>query len=157
MNAGSLSAAVGHRIRQLRLRAGFSLGRLAKKVGLSGSALQRIEEGGAPASVGTLNDLARHLGTTVAELVRQARVGETAPTETRGSSGPSRLEQVGRAILDLPDGIDKLRAAEDAALRLALEVCNGNKSAAARLLGAQRQAFQRRLKRAPRRLAEKRP
>jgi hypothetical protein len=53
--------------------------------------------------------------------------------------------------LDLPDGIDKLRIAEAAAVRLALEVCKGNKSAAARLLGAQRQAYQRLLERPARR------
>lgn len=147
MNAGSLSAAVGRRIQQLRLHADLSLARLAKKVGLSASALQRIQEGGAQASVGTLSDIAGHLGTTLAQLVREARDGETAPTETRGSSGSTQIAQVGRAILDLPDGIDKLRVAEAAAVRLALEVCKGNKSAAARLLGAQRQAYQRLLER----------
>jgi transcriptional regulator with XRE-family HTH domain len=147
MNAGSISAAVGRRIQQLRLHAGLSLPRLAKKAGLSASALQRIEEGGAQASVGTLNDIAGHLGTTLAQLVREARDGETAPTENRGSSGSTQIAQVGRAILDLPDGIDKLRVAEAAAVRLALEVCKGNKSAAARLLGAQRQAYQRLLER----------
>ena len=72
MNAGSVSAAVGRRMQQLRRHAGLSVERLAKKVGLSASALQRIEEGGAQASVGTLSDIAGHLGTTLAQLVREA-------------------------------------------------------------------------------------
>jgi transcriptional regulator of acetoin/glycerol metabolism len=59
-------------------------------------------------------------------------------------SGPA---EIGRLIVELPDGIDKLDVAENAAVRHALGIAKGNKSAAARLLGLQRQAFARRLKR----------
>jgi len=144
MDPGPLSAFVGRRLRELRLRAGITITRLAKRVGLSASVLQRIEDGGAHPSVGTLNDLAGQLGTSVAELVRHARGDQAAPRASRAPSGPA---QIGRAILDLPEGTDKLRVAEAAAVSLALEVCKGNKSAAARLLGAQRKAFVRLLER----------
>jgi DNA-binding protein Fis len=51
--------------------------------------------------------------------------------------------------LDLPEGTDKLRVAEAAAVRLALAVCKGNQSGAARLLGLERRALMRRIGRPP--------
>jgi transcriptional regulator with XRE-family HTH domain len=143
MRDSSISTAVGRLLQQRRLNSGIPLPRLAKKVGLSVSALQRIEEGGTRPSLGTLTDLARHLATSVPELVREAKQAQAAPAKIQNvlSIGP---EQIGRAIVELPDGFDKLRVAETAAVRYALEACKGNKSAAARLLGLQRQALARR-------------
>jgi transcriptional regulator with XRE-family HTH domain len=141
MKAGPLTAAVGRHLQQLRLRAGIPIERLAKRVGLSASALQRIEERGAPLTIDMLSDLAGQLGTSVAEFVRQAKRSQSSAA-SRTSSEP---ELVGKAILDLPDGIDKLRVAAEAAVRLALELSRGNQSAAARLLGLERRALMRRL------------
>lgn len=64
--------------------------------------------------------------------------------EGRRVAGP---EQIGRAIVELPGRADKLRVAEKAAVRYALEVARGNKSAAARLLGVERKAVERRASR----------
>lgn len=67
------------------------------------------------------------------------------PTEVEG-------EAVDDAVLALlnaptPKGQSRLVAAESRLLRAALEACDGNKSAAARLLGLERKALQRRLER----------
>jgi len=154
---GSLSAAVGHRLQQLRLRAGIPLARLAKRVGLSAPELQRIEDGVVQASLGTLSDLAAQLGASITELVRDAKqpaergqpqgVRETGsrPARPRDARrmGP---EEIARAIVELPDGIDKVEVVEAAAVRYAVEVAGGNKSQAARILGMQRQALGRRLR-----------
>lgn len=154
---GSLSAAVGHRLQQLRLRAGIPLARLAKRARLSAPELQRIEDGVVQASLGTLSDLAAQLGASITELVRDAKqpaergqpqgVRQTAsrpvhPREPR-RMGP---EEIARAIVELPDGIDKVEVVEAAAVRYAVQVAGGNKSQAARILGMQRQALGRRLR-----------
>jgi len=136
MTVPSLSAAVGRRIQELRISAGVPLRRLAKESGLSVSALQYIEEGRAQPSVGTLADLAAQLGTSVAELVREAKQVKATPALTP--------EQLGKAIVELPGGVDKLELVEAAAVRYALALCGGNKSRAAKLLGIERQAVMRR-------------
>ncbi len=66
------------------------------------------------------------------------------PTET--------TTDVGEAVqtllhLPAPDGRSRLHIAEEKLLTAAMLECDGNKSAAARLLGVQRKAFQRRLDR----------
>jgi transcriptional regulator with XRE-family HTH domain len=144
MSTPSVSAAVGRRLQELRIRAGVPLPRLAKRVGLTTHALHRIEEGRDAPSVGALNQIAVQLGTSLAYLVREAKQAARAPAESRAMSRPA---EIGRLIVELPDGIDKLDVVETAAVRHALDVAKGNKSAAARLLGLQRQAFARRLKR----------
>jgi transcriptional regulator with XRE-family HTH domain len=141
MSEETLSAAMGLCLRELRLRAGLSLPRLSKKVGLSASDLQRIEAGAAEPSISTLNDLAGHLGTTLGELVRTAK-SQAARREASALRGP---EEIGRAILNLPEGTDKVRVVVAAAIRLALEESNGNQSAASRLLGMERRALMRRI------------
>src|ERR1700722_7355265 len=90
MRDRSISTAVGRLLQQRRLNSRIPLPRLAKKVGLSVSALQRIEEGGTRPSLGTLNDLARHLATSVPELVRKAKLAQAAPANTQNvlSIGP---------------------------------------------------------------------
>jgi transcriptional regulator of acetoin/glycerol metabolism len=106
--------------------------------------LRRIEEGHDVPSVGALDQIAVQLGTSLANLVREAKQAAGAPSESRAMTRPA---EIGRLIVELPDGIDKLDVAETAAVRHALDVAKGNKSAAARLLGLQRQAFARRLER----------
>lgn len=65
---------------------------------------------------------------------------------------PLPLERLARAILDLPASEPKLSAVERAVITHALAVTNGNKSAAARLLGMDRKAFDRKARRALRRV-----
>jgi transcriptional regulator with XRE-family HTH domain len=142
MTVGPVSLAVGRRIRQLRIEAGLSPGRLARQAGLKVSALLSIEEGRTPPTLTMLGDLVSHLGVSLSQLVREAKRSSGA-VEDRVKSTP---EQIGRAIVELPEGFHKLRIAEAAAIRFALEVCDGNQSAAARLLGMPRKSMLRRAK-----------
>jgi DNA-binding NtrC family response regulator len=93
-------------------------------------------------SIGTLSDLARQLGASIAELVREANEAQpNAPHLQRAMS----VEQIARAILELPVRGDKMAFVEAAVVRLVLQVSGGNKAGAARLLGIERQALGRRV------------
>jgi len=60
----------------------------------------------------------------------------------------TRLDRIARAIVELPADLgSKLDAAEVAVVRHAMLVCDGNQSAAARLLGIERKALVRRWQR----------
>jgi transcriptional regulator with XRE-family HTH domain len=144
MGTVSLSAAVGRQLQELRIRAGVPLPRLAKRAGLRAHALRGIEEGHVAPSVGALDHIAVQLGASLAGLVRDAKQAARAPAESRAMSRPA---EIGRAIVELPDGVDKLDVVEAAAICHALDVANGNQSAAARLLGLERKAFARRVER----------
>lgn len=141
MSARPLSAAVARQLQRLRVGAGIPAARLARNAGLSTLALRDIEDGRVEPTLGTLVDLAGQLGASVAELVRDARRGGSAPP------GAMNAAQIGKAIVELPGRGDKLEAVEAAAVRYAFEVCDENKSRAARLLGLERKAMERRLDR----------
>jgi transcriptional regulator with XRE-family HTH domain len=142
MKLGAISIAVGRRLQRLRLERGIPLARLAKTLGVTESALRRIEDGLTQPSLGMVADLAWQLGTSPAALVRGATDASTQ------SKDFARLdpEQLGRAIVELPHAEDKLELVEAAAVRYALRLAGGNKAAAARLLGIERQAMGRRLR-----------
>jgi DNA-binding NtrC family response regulator len=66
------------------------------------------------------------------------------------ASGDSRMEidRMARSLLALPDRLgSKLDVIERAVLHHAIETCGGNKSAAARLIGVDRKALERRWER----------
>jgi transcriptional regulator with GAF, ATPase, and Fis domain len=65
-----------------------------------------------------------------------------APMETSRT-----LDEIARAILDLPAGGHRLRDVERTVVAHALAKTNGNVSAAARLLGTDRKALERRIER----------
>jgi DNA-binding NtrC family response regulator len=60
---------------------------------------------------------------------------------------PGNLDDIARAILALPDCRHRLREVERAVVIHALETTRGNVSAAARLLGTERKALERRIER----------
>jgi len=71
-------------------------------------------------------------------------------TRGRGRAGHidgSPLEAFAQAVLDAPASGSKLRFAEGAIVAHALDACGGNISAAARLLGVDRKALERRARR----------
>jgi transcriptional regulator with XRE-family HTH domain len=144
MRVDSLSASVGRRLRQLRLDRGVSLPRLARWIGLSASALEAIEEGRTPPSVGTLADLAAKLGASAAAIVREATGAVIAPTASHTAIGSA---DIGRAVVELPDGVNKLELVEAAAIRYAIQITRGNKSEAARRLGVGRRTIERKIAR----------
>jgi transcriptional regulator of acetoin/glycerol metabolism len=61
------------------------------------------------------------------------------------SDAPADLTRIARAILALPDSRHRLRDVERAVVAHALAATKGNVSAAARLLGADRKALERRV------------
>ena len=143
----ALSASVGRRIRELRVAAGISLDQLARQAGFRSNVLLAIEAGRVRPSVATLDALARPLRVTVLELVESAR-DSGAATPARATRG---LDAIARAITALPVSLgDKLDAAGAAVVEHAMDVCSGNRSAAARLLGMERKALIRRWQRAQR-------
>jgi len=62
------ASAIGTRLRQLRIKSGASLARVAKAVGVSVGFLSAIERSQMSASVGTLRKLARHYKTNILDF-----------------------------------------------------------------------------------------
>jgi DNA-binding NtrC family response regulator len=88
----------------------------------------------------------------IALLAEVDTVDVAALEELAGSpaSGDSRMEidRMARSLLALPDRLgSKLDVIERAVLHHAIETCGGNKSAAARLIGVDRKALERRWER----------
>ena len=79
MSAPSLSTAIARRLQELRLRAGVPLSELARRAGLTATALREIEEGRAAPNLGTLAQIAAQLGASLADLVREARQPPAGP------------------------------------------------------------------------------
>ena len=64
------------------------------------------------------------------------------------TSGDRFLKRAARTVLSLPDDVgSKVRAIERAMVEHAMRICNGNKSAAARMLGIDRKTLDRRIER----------
>jgi transcriptional regulator with XRE-family HTH domain len=149
--SATTSPAVGRAIRAKREKAKLPLARIARDSGLTSAELSGIESGTARPSIAVLDRIARAMGSSLVDLVRTANsvgVVAAAPTSARAHLG---LSEIARAIAELPDRIgSKLDAAESAAVLHAMSVCQENQSAAARLLGMERKAFVRRLRRARR-------
>jgi transcriptional regulator with XRE-family HTH domain len=68
------------RLSHIREAQGYSLRRLAEKVGMSYVALFRLERGETDPRLGTLRKLAKALNVTVAELIGE---GKPAPKQKR--------------------------------------------------------------------------
>lgn len=60
---------IGERIKRIREKRGLQLNELAKKVGISSSALSQIENAKALPTITTLKQIANNLQTTVGELI----------------------------------------------------------------------------------------
>ncbi len=99
------------------------------------------------------------LAPRLAELVGKMKIddvasllSELAAPGARGAGSASAaasgtLDEIARAILALPAGGSRLRDVERAVVAHALVKTNGNVSAAARLLGTDRKALERRIER----------
>jgi two-component system response regulator HydG len=75
--------------------------------------------------------------------ILESIAGAAASTESR-----AEIEKLALALLALPEKLgSKIDLIERVILHHAVEVCAGNKSAAARLVGVDRKAFERRLER----------
>jgi len=108
-----LVASVGERLRSERARQGLSLRELARRIGLSPSAVSQIERGQTMPSVGTLYTLTSELGLSMDDLFAQAgesgehpllarlegAVGDGATTPAGGAAARD-----GGATLAVPTG-----------------------------------------------------
>jgi transcriptional regulator of acetoin/glycerol metabolism len=90
----------------------------------------------------------------VVAAMRRSSIGSSFAS--RGSTSSTLLEELSKALVSMPIEGSKLDAVEEAVVLHALATCEGNMSAAARLLGVDRKAFTRRLQKARRRLARTR-
>jgi len=94
--AERLVASVGERLRAERERQGISLRELARRIGVSPSAVSQIERGQVMPSVGTLYTLTNELGLSMDDVFAQA--------DPSGHPAPERLGEAGRDALGGPPG-----------------------------------------------------
>ena len=79
------------------------------------------------------------------ERPRRRPVLEELAAERPRARRAAEIDRIARALLALPDRLgSKLGVMERAVLHHAIEACGGNKSAAARLIGVDRKALERR-------------
>lgn len=116
-----------------------------KNVRFSGEALDLMASRVWPGSVRELRNLVERVVAFAREPLvgREALAGLLSPSEA-GTSTESSLKTIIARLLDLPVN-NKLAAVEAALLESAMRVTDGNKSAAARLLGVHRKAVERKL------------
>ncbi len=101
-----------------------------------------------PGNVRQLRNAIDRIAVFVTETVISASVlpALLGGKKAREREEASDLFELAKAVLRLPDG-DKLQLAENALIDEAIRLSNGNKSAAARLLGVHRKVVDRRLER----------
>jgi len=129
------------------LVAAFS-GEMARKLRFTESAMAWLERRPWPGNVRELRNVIERIALLAeSETVDVPTLEELA--NPRGA-GDARLEidKMARSLLALPDRLgSKLDVIERAILHHAIESCGGNKSAAARLIGVDRKALERRWER----------
>jgi len=91
--ANGLTADLGHNIRVVRKAQDVSLRELARRVGISGSALSQIETGKTRPTVKTAYEIARQLGVTLADL----SAGVPGPPGNGNGNGEGNGEGRGKA------------------------------------------------------------
>jgi transcriptional regulator with XRE-family HTH domain len=103
-----LQDGVGQRLRAERERHRLSLRELARRLGMSPSALSQIETGRSRPSVGTLYAIVTELGMSLDELFGSTRAGPVAPVALveGGAAGPSPVQRARtRKRLELESGV----------------------------------------------------
>ncbi len=111
---------VGQELRKRREQAGLSLREVARRLGISPSALSQIETGKSRPSVSTLYAIVSELGMSLDELFggcpTTPKSPEVQPAAAARRSADGRLQQAGsRAVLELESGVrwERLTALPD--------------------------------------------
>jgi transcriptional regulator with XRE-family HTH domain len=134
-----LVTSLGHTLRRLRMKRGLHAAGVAKRAGVKAALLADVEAGHATATIDALDRIARALGTSLSSAMAEAR----KPQPRVDASAD--IDKLAAALVELPPEVgDKLEVVEAAALRRAMQISGGNKSAAARLLGLERKTLVRR-------------
>jgi DNA-binding NtrC family response regulator len=120
---------------------------LRRKLRFSREAVEWLSQRRWPGNVRELRNLVQRLDLLAeSDDIDVATLRDLANAEA--GQHERELEQIVRAILALPTSAgSKLQVVERAVLQHAVAVCDGNKSAAARLLGVDRRAVDRRWQR----------
>ncbi|HSQ63779.1 MAG TPA: sigma-54 dependent transcriptional regulator [Polyangiaceae bacterium] len=120
----------------------------SRKLRFSDEAMAWLERRPWPGNVRELRNVVER----IALLADEDTIGVPALVEIVGD-GPrgdvgGDIDRIARSLIALPDGRgSKLRLVERAVLQHAVDVCGGNKSAAARLIGIERKQLERRWER----------
>ena len=124
----------------------FSAG-CAKQLQWSQDAIASLQRWRWPGNVRELKNLVERLALlSTSDTVTADDLAEHATAAA--TSFASEVDRIAQSVLALPDTIGpKVRAVERAVIQLAIESCGGNKSAAARKIGLERRALDRRLER----------
>lgn len=98
--------AIGHRLREERVRAGLSQRELARRVGLSASLISQLESGQSRPSVGTLYSIVTELGVSLDRVIRG---GDFREPDGSGEIDPAHRSPVvhpgERPAIDLDSGV----------------------------------------------------
>src|SRR2546423_2807051 len=98
------SSKVGSRLRQERERRGISLGKLARRVGVSPSLVSQIELDRVNPSVSTLYTLVTELGMTMSDVFGDSPPGERLVRQLRGGDGLAERPET-RRVINLASGV----------------------------------------------------
>ncbi len=117
----------------------------ARKPRFSSDAIEWLLRRPWPGNVRELRNVVERLSLLVeGDVVEVDDLDELAPP-LPSSSSAAEIDRIARQILALPDRLgSKLQVMERAVLHHAVEACGGNKAAAARLIGVDRKALERR-------------
>jgi DNA-binding NtrC family response regulator len=122
---------------------------LTRRLHFSDEAIGWLKRRDYPGNVRELRNLVDRLALlSPSDDVDIAILEELVGGELRAIAGADEIDKMAKAILLLPSRLgSKLDVIERAILHHAIEVCGGNKSAAARLVGVQRKSLERRWER----------
>jgi transcriptional regulator with XRE-family HTH domain len=96
--------AIGHRLKEERVRAGISQRELARRVGLSASLISQLESGQSRPSVGTLYSIVTELGVSLDRVIRGDRPEAGVDGNGRGDRHPV-VHPGERDAIDLDSGV----------------------------------------------------
>ena len=107
VHESSLEAAIGSKVRRLRLRTGLTAADLAAEAGLSAGMLSKIENGATSPSLGTLQSLARALNVPMTTLFTEfderrdcsfVKAGQGVTIDRRGTKSGHRYQLLGHSL-----------------------------------------------------------
>jgi DNA-binding NtrC family response regulator len=120
--------------------------RQRRQLRFSAEAVEALTRASWPGNVRQLRTLVDRLAVFAEDdLVTPQALALLPGRERRNVPAEDPVKQLARAVLRLPDVGDKLEYLEQVLIAEAMSLADGNKSAAARLLGVHRKAIERRL------------
>lgn len=96
--------AIGHRLREERVKAGISQRELARRLGLSASLISQLEGGQSRPSVGTLYAIVTELGVSLDRVIRGTAFPRAVGPDG-GDDGSPVVHPGARAAIDLDSGV----------------------------------------------------